>query len=84
MRASAQPYTCPCCRREWGRRRLRVTVNLAKNDSNDLAPEENRRDLAKPTRTHIVAGFDPRTTRSIDMERIFEKFGRVKVRISLV
>lgn len=84
MRSSVQLYACPCCRREWGRRRRRLRVELAKNDSNVRAREEKRREIAKPSRTLFVAGFDPRTTRSIDMERIFEKFGRVKVKRSLV
>jgi RNA recognition motif-containing protein len=42
--------------------------------------EKARRLSAEPNRTLFVAGFDPRTIRTRDVERAFEEFGRLVVR----
>ena len=59
------------------RRRLRV--EFAKNDHNVRKREESRRMSAAPNTTLFVAGFDPRTIRTRDVERAFEPYGRLKV-----
>lgn len=38
-----------------------------------------RRDAANPSKTLFVAGFDPRTIRTRDIEKAFEEFGRIVV-----
>lgn len=38
-----------------------------------------RRSTAEPNRTLFVAGFDPRSIRTRDIERAFEEFGRLVV-----
>ncbi|GAB4814071.1 hypothetical protein N2152v2_001117 [Parachlorella kessleri] len=64
--------------REWGRLRRRLRVEFAKNDANVRTREETRRKNAEPNKTLFVAGFDPRGTRSRDIERAFEAFGRMR------
>lgn len=53
----------------------RLRVEFAKNDANVRAREADRRSTAEPNNTLFVAGFDPRATRSRDLERAFEGFG---------
>jgi hypothetical protein len=65
--------------REWGRQGRRLRVEFAKNDANVRAREGARRAAAEPNKTLFVAGFDPRTTRTRDVEKAFEGFGRLKV-----
>lgn len=61
------------------RRRLRA--EFSKTDVNVKVREERRREAAIPNTTLFVAGFDPRTIRTRDLERAFEPFGRVKVKL---
>ncbi|PRW39211.1 serine arginine-rich splicing factor RS40-like isoform X1 isoform A [Chlorella sorokiniana] len=63
--------------REWGRLRRRLRVEFAKNDANVRERERSRRSGAEPNRTLFVAGFDPRSIRTRDIERAFEEFGRL-------
>ena len=65
--------------REWGPRGRKLRVEFAKNDANVRARETARRDAADPNTTLFVAGFDPRATRTKDLEKAFEGFGRMKV-----
>lgn len=53
-------------------------MEFAKNDANVRAREETRRRNAEPNRTLFVAGFDPRGTRTRDVERAFEVYGRMR------
>ncbi|KAL6784039.1 SRS10 [Auxenochlorella protothecoides x Auxenochlorella symbiontica] len=64
--------------REWGRMRRRLRAEFSKTDVNVKVREERRREAAIPNTTLFVAGFDPRTIRTRDLERAFEPFGRVK------
>ena len=66
---------------EWGRQNRRLRVEFAKNDANVRAREAARRSAADPNTTLFVAGFDARSTREADLEKSFEPFGRLKVRI---
>ncbi|PSC71904.1 serine arginine-rich splicing factor RS31-like isoform X1 [Micractinium conductrix] len=63
--------------REWGDRRRRLRVEFARNDANVRDREKARRDAANPSKTLFVAGFDPRTIRTRDIEKAFEEFGRI-------
>jgi hypothetical protein len=67
------------CSRDWGRQGRRLRVEFAKNDANVRKREEARRAAAEPNKTLFVAGFDPRTTRSSDVEKAFDGYGRLKV-----
>lgn len=84
-RASTLPAPCtlpalPSRSREWGRLRRRLRVEFAKNDSNVREREKARRDAAIPNKTLFVAGFDPRTIRTRDLEEAFERHGKLRVR----
>eukprot|EP00887_Chlorella_sp_A99_P002259 scaffold10.g2259.t1 len=65
--------------REWGRQRRRLRVEFAKNDANVREREKARRESAQPNKTLFVAGFDPRSIRTRDMEEAFERFGKLRV-----
>ncbi|KAL4429013.1 hypothetical protein ABPG77_006052 [Micractinium sp. CCAP 211/92] len=63
--------------REWGRLRRRLRVEFARNDANVRDREKARKASAEPNRTLFVAGFDPRSIRTRDIEKAFEEFGRL-------
>jgi arginine/serine-rich splicing factor 4/5/6 len=53
---------------------------MAKNDGKVRERQEKRRDAAasEPNKTLFVAGFHSRDTRTRDLEKAFEEFGRLK------
>ncbi|KAH7441387.1 hypothetical protein KP509_03G035700 [Ceratopteris richardii] len=71
--------------REFGRQRRRLRVEWAKQADGAIRRREDaRRSIAKqrPTKTLFVVNFDPLDTRSRDLERHFEPYGKiVQVRI---
>eukprot|EP00850_Spirogloea_muscicola_P021935 SM000268S09751 [mRNA] locus=s268:81452:83697:- [translate_table: standard] len=67
-------------RSEFGRQRRRLCVEWAKqSDSAIKRREEERRRMTKaqPSKTLFVVNFDPINTRVRDLERIFERFGKL-------
>ena len=75
----ARPPAPPPCSKEWGRLRRRLRVEFARNDANVRDREKARRAAAEPSRTLFVAGFDPRSIRTRDIEKAFEPYGRLAV-----
>eukprot|EP00250_Pteridium_aquilinum_P008539 c18024_g1_i3 orf=309-893(+) len=70
---------------EFGRQRRRLRVEWAKQGDGAIRRREDaRRSITKqrPTKTLFVVNFDPLDTRSRDLERHFEPYGKiVQVRI---
>jgi len=65
---------------EFGRQRRRLTVEWTKHADRGLRrSEDGRRSVTglKPTKTLFVINFDPYNTRTRDLERHFEPYGKV-------
>jgi len=63
--------------REFGYKRRRLRVEWSKGDGDIKKREDTRRRNIKPTTTLFVVNFNVEETRERDLERLFEKFGRL-------
>lgn len=62
---------------EFGRKRRRLSVEWSKHERGSKKPDRNdRRSTARPSKTLFVINFDP-ATRTRDLERHFEPYGKV-------
>lgn len=68
--------------KEFGYRRRKLKVEWAKGNGEVKKREELRKRQARPTTTLFVVNFDPDRTRDRDLERIFDRFGRL-VRVQI-
>ncbi|KAK9914192.1 hypothetical protein M0R45_037983 [Rubus argutus] len=71
-------------RREFGRKGRRLRVEWSKNERGSRRPGASRRSSAntRPSKTLFVINFDPYHTRTKDLERHFDPYGKiVSVRI---
>eukprot|EP00727_Mastigamoeba_balamuthi_P004542 m51a1_g14086 hypothetical protein (301) ;mRNA; f:16159-18205 len=69
---------------EFGETRRPIRVEFARGDGMTKKREDERRRMSEsePNETLFVANFDPVRTRESDLERVFEKHGRI-IRVSI-
>eukprot|EP00191_Tetraselmis_sp_GSL018_P011368 CAMPEP_0177615670 /NCGR_PEP_ID=MMETSP0419_2-20121207/23613_1 /TAXON_ID=582737 /ORGANISM="Tetraselmis sp., Strain GSL018" /LENGTH=260 /DNA_ID=CAMNT_0019113411 /DNA_START=531 /DNA_END=1310 /DNA_ORIENTATION=- len=64
-------------KKEFGYQRRRLVVEWARGDGAIKQREETRRKKAKPSSTLFVVNFDPTSVRERDLERHFDRYGRL-------
>ncbi|XP_022896236.1 serine/arginine-rich splicing factor RS41-like isoform X2 [Olea europaea var. sylvestris] len=64
---------------EFGRKGRRLRVELTKQERGGRKPDRSRRSAAntRPTKTLFIINFDPISTRTRDLERHFEPYGKI-------
>ncbi|XP_022873220.1 serine/arginine-rich splicing factor RS40-like isoform X2 [Olea europaea var. sylvestris] len=64
---------------EFGRKGRRLRVERTKHERGGRKPDRSRRSSAntRPTKTLFIINFDPINTRTTDLERHFESFGKI-------